>query len=126
MEIARRQSILIIEPNAQLREEIVNFLLSAGYEDVTATDSLASAIDKLRKSEYEVTVADAGRPLAAGLQFAADLASLKPGARIIFMIKAEDQQSWDQIAAQSVGVRFLIKTDFARNLLYLLDESAQP
>jgi CheY-like chemotaxis protein len=126
MEIARRQSILIIEPNAQLREEIVNFLLSAGYEDVAATDSLPSALDKLRQSAYEVTVADAGRPLTTDLQFAADLAGLKPDARIIFTINAEDQQSWDQIAAQSVGARFLIKTDFARNLLYLLEESAQP
>jgi CheY-like chemotaxis protein len=126
MEIARRQSILIIEPNEQLREEIVNFLLSAGYEDVAATDSLPSALDKLRQSEYEVTIADAGRPLTTGLQFAAELASLKPGARIIFMINAEDQQSWDQISAQSVGSRFLIKTDFARNLLYLLEEGAQP
>jgi CheY-like chemotaxis protein len=126
MEIARRQSILIIEPNAQFREEIVNFLLSAGYEDVAATDSLPAALDKLRQSEYEITVADAGRPLTAGLQFAAELAGMKPGARIIFMINAEDQQSWDQIAAQSVGARFLIKTDFARNLLYLLEESAQP
>jgi CheY-like chemotaxis protein len=126
MEIARRRSILIIEPNEQLREEIVNFLLSAGYEDVTATDSLLAALDKIRQSEYEVTVADAGRPLTTELQFAADLASLKPGSKIIFMINAEDQQSWDQIAAQSAGVRFLIKTDFARNLLYLLEEDAQP
>src|SRR5262245_53645295 len=126
MEIARNLSILIIEPNGQIREEIVNFLLSAGYEDVTATDSLSEALDKIRQSEYEVTVADAGKPLTTGLQFAADLASLKPGAKIIFMINAEDQQSWDQIAAQSVGVRFLIKTDFARNLLYLLEESAGP
>jgi DNA-binding NarL/FixJ family response regulator len=125
MEIARRQSILIIEPNEQLREEIVNFLLSAGYEDVAAADCLPAALDNIRQSEYEVTVADAGRPLTAGLQFAAHLASLKPGARIIFMINAEDQQSWDQIAAQSAGIRFLIKTDFARDLLYLLEESAQ-
>jgi CheY-like chemotaxis protein len=126
MEVASRQSILIIEPNAQLREEIVNFLLSAGYEDVAAADNLPAALDKNRRSDYEVIVADAGRPLTTGLQFAADLASLKPGAKIIFMINAEDQQSWDQIAAQSVGVRFLIKTDFARNLLYLLEESARP
>jgi len=126
MEIDKHQSILIIEPKAQLREEIFNFLLSAGYEDVTATDSLAAALDKIRQSEYDVAVVDAGRPLTTGLQFAADLASLKPGAKIIFMINAEDQQSWDQIAAQSVGVRFLIKTDFARNLLYLLEETAGP
>ena len=126
MNEANRQSILIVAPNAQFREEIFNFLLSAGYENVTATDSLPAALDKIRRSECEVIVADAGRPPTAGLQFAADLASLKPGAKIIFMINAEDQQSWDQIAAQSVGVRFLIKTDFARNLLYLLEESARP
>jgi DNA-binding response OmpR family regulator len=126
MSADNRQRILIIEPNAQLREEIVNFLLSAGYEDVMATDNLPAALDKIRQSEYEVIVADAGRPPTAGLQFATVLASLKPGAKIIFMIDAEDQQSWDQIAAQSAGVRFLIKTDFARNLLYLLDESVQP
>src|SRR5262245_35462722 len=122
MSAANRQRILIIEPNAQLREAVVNFLLSAGYEDVEAADSLPAALDKIRQSEYEVIVADAGEPLNTGLQFATDLASLKPGARIIFMINAEDQQSWDQIAAQSAGVRFLIKNDFARNLLYLLEE----
>src|SRR5262249_43274625 len=125
METARSQSILIIEPNEQLRELIVNFLLSAGYEDVTATDSLPAALDKIRQSEYEVTVADAGSPLTAGLQFATVLANLKLGARVIFMINAEDQESWDQITTQSAGVRFLIKTDFARNLLYLIEESAQ-
>jgi DNA-binding NarL/FixJ family response regulator len=126
MNEANCQPILIVVPNAQFREEVFNFLLSAGYENVTATDSLPAALDKIRQSEYEVTVADAGRPPTAGLQFAADLAGLKPGAKIIFMINAEDQQSWDQIAAQSVGVRFLIKTDFARNLLYLLEENARP
>ncbi len=126
MSAANRQRILIIEPNAQLREEIVNFLLSAGYEEVEAPDSLPAAHDKFRQPEYEIIAADAGKPLNTGLQFAADLASLKPGARIIFLINAEDQQSWDDIVVQSAGVRFLIKTDFARNLLYLLGESAQP
>lgn len=126
MSAANRQRILIVEPNAQLREEVVNFLLSAGYEEVAATDSLPAALDKIRQSEYDVTVADAGKPLTAGLQFAADLAGISSNARIIFMINAEDQQSWDQIAAQSVEVRFLIKTDFARNLVYLLEEDAQP
>lgn len=126
METANHQSILIIEPNRQLREEIFNFLLSAGYKEVAAADSLPAALDKIRQSAYDVAVADAGEPLTAGMQFATDLARVSPNARIIFMINAEDQKSWDQIAAQSVGVRFLIKTDFARNLLYLLEENAQP
>jgi DNA-binding response OmpR family regulator len=126
MEAVSRQSILIIEPNEQLREEIFNFLLSAGYENTEETDSVAAALDKFRHSPYKTIVADAGALLAVGPGFATDLAKLSLGARLILMINAEDQRSWDQIAAQSVGVRFLIKTDFARNLLYLLEEGAQP
>jgi DNA-binding NtrC family response regulator len=126
MNEANRQPILIIEPNEQLREEIFNFLLSAGYEEVAATDSLPAALDNISQSKYQVTLADAGKALTAGLQFAADLARISPDTRIIFMIDAEDQQSWDQIVAQSDKVRFLIKSDFARNLLYLLEENSQP
>jgi DNA-binding NarL/FixJ family response regulator len=126
METVNRQPILIIEPNEQLREEIINFLLSAGYKEVAAAGSLTAALDKIRQSAYDVAVADAGEPFTAGLQFATDLAQFSPSTRIIFLVNAEDQQSWDQIAAQLVGVRFLIKTDFARNLLYLLEERTQP
>jgi DNA-binding response OmpR family regulator len=126
MEAVSRLSILIIEPNEQLREEIFNFLLSAGYENTEETDSVAAALDKIRHSPYKTIVADAGALLAVGPGFVTDLAKLSLGARLILMINAEDQRSWDQIAAQSVGVRFLIKTDFARNLLYLLEEGAPP
>jgi len=126
MEAVSRQSILIIEPNEQLREEIFNFLLSAGYGKTEEADSLEAALDKIRQSAVEIVVANAGKPLNAGLRFAADVAGISPSARIIFMIDAENQQSWDQIAAQSCNIRFLIKTDFARNLLYLLEENMQP
>jgi len=126
METASRQTILIVEPNRHLREEVFNFLLSAGYEMTEATDNLTTALDKIRQSAYEVVVANAGEPLTTGLQFAADLAGITLSARIIFMIDAEDQQSWDLIAARLGNIRFLIKTDFARNLLYLLEENMQP
>src|SRR5262249_553724 len=126
MKSVNRQPILIVEPNGQIREEIFNFLLSAGYEKTEEADSLEAALDKIRQSEYEIVVADAGAHPAAGLQFETHLARVRPNARIIFMINAEDQQPWDQIAAQSVELRFLIKTDFARNLLYLLEEITQP
>ncbi|MGH9768535.1 MAG: response regulator [Blastocatellia bacterium] len=123
MNAANRQPILIVEPNGQIREEIFNFLLSAGYEKTEEADSMDAALDKIRQSAYEVFVVDAGEPLTAGLQFATHIASVSPNSRIIFIINAEDRQPWDQIAAQSVGVRFLIKTDFARNLLYLIEEN---
>jgi len=120
------RNVLIVEPNEHLREEIFNFLLSAGYENTEATDNLPTALDKIRQSKYDIVVVNAGDSLAAGRQSATDLAGLSFTTRIIFMIDAEDQQSWDQIAAQPVKVQFLIKTDFARNLLYLLEENSQP
>lgn len=123
MNAAKRQPILIIEPNEQLREEVFNFLLSAGYEKTERAESLEEALDKIRQSPYEVVVADASAPLTNGLQFATELIGIIPNARIIFMIDAEAQQPWDRIAAQSVDIRFLIKTDFGRNLLYLLEET---
>ena len=123
---AKRQSILIIEPNAQFREELCNFLLSAGYENVAAVESLSEALDKIRQSAFEVVVIDAGSPHVGGPRLAQDLAQLSPGMKVILMIKAEDQQMWNQIAAQVGEVCFLIKTTFAQNLLYLLEEPAQP
>jgi DNA-binding NarL/FixJ family response regulator len=126
MSAANRQSILIIEPSEQLREEIFNFLLSAGYEDIAAADSLPAALGKINQSEYDVMIADTGNPLTAGLQFAEDIARISPNTRIIFIINVEDQRLWDRIAPQSDNVQFLIKTDFARNLLYLLEENTQP
>ena len=122
----RSRTILIIEPDTQSREELYNFLLSAGYQNVSATDKLSSARDQIAQSAYEIVVADAGSPRAGEFQVAQDLAQLNPGPKIILMIKAEDQEAWNQIAAQMGAVRFLIRTTFAQNLLYLLEEPAQP
>lgn len=125
MKSADRPTVLIVEPDRQIRKEIFNFLLSDGYEKTEEADSLEAALDKVRQSAYEIVMVDAGASLTVGMQFAADLAGISPNTRIIFMINAEDQQPWDQIATQSDKIRFLIKTDFARNLLYLLEEHSQ-
>jgi hypothetical protein len=34
----------------------------------------------------------------------------------------EDQQAWDQLAAQAVGMHFLSQNTFARNLFYLRED----
>jgi len=41
MKTTNHQSILLVEPDDQCREEMVNFLLSAGYENTEAAESLA-------------------------------------------------------------------------------------
>jgi CheY-like chemotaxis protein len=124
METTRRQSILIVEPNVQFREELYNFLLSDGYEHVTATDSLAVVPVLMRHTAYDVILADAGAPLDSGLQIAKTLVTFSPTTKIILMINAEDQQAWNQLARQATGVHFLIRTAFVRDLLYLLANRA--
>lgn len=120
MKTAKHQSILIVEPNVQFREELYNFLLADGYEYVTTSESLATAPEHVRYAAYDVILADAGAPLGSGLQVAQDIATSSPTTKIILMINAEDQQAWNQFTMQAIGVHFLIRTAFARDLLYLL------
>jgi DNA-binding response OmpR family regulator len=120
MKTVKHQAILIVEPDVQFRAELYNFLLAAGYETVTAIDTLATVLDTTSLSAYDVVLADAGSPGSNELQLAKDLGKLNVKTKIILMIEAEDQEVWNQIAAQVVGASFLIKYTFARNLLYLL------
>jgi DNA-binding NarL/FixJ family response regulator len=124
MKTSKHQSILIAEPNVLFREELYNFLLTDGYEYVTTTDSLATTPEHMRHAAYDVILADAGAPLGSGLQVAKNIATFSPTTKVILMINAEDQQAWNQLAMQAIGVHFLIKTAFARDLLYLLADRA--
>ena len=120
MKTAKSHPILIIEPDAQFREELYNFLLAAGYEQVTATDSVTTVLESIRQAAYDVILAAAGAPGDGGLQVAQDIAALSPTTKTILMINAEDQDSWQQRAVHIVSVHFLLKLTFAHNVLYLL------
>jgi DNA-binding response OmpR family regulator len=124
MKAAKSHTILIIEPDAQFREELYNFLLAAGYEQVTATDSLTRVLEPIRHAAYDVIFVAAGAPGADGLQVAQDIAALSPTTKTILMINAKDQDTWQQLAAHIVGVHVLLKMTFARNVLYLLTDYA--
>jgi DNA-binding NarL/FixJ family response regulator len=126
MGTTKRLSILIIEPSAPFREELCNFLFSAGYERVEAADDwpdiLDDAFDKACQPAYDVIIADASSPAVRGVERAQSLAQFHPGMKIILMIGVEEQQIWSRLTASSSGVHFLLKTTFAQNLLYLLEE----
>lgn len=103
-------SILILEPDAPFREELHNFLLSAGYEIVETAESPARALDKLAVSAYDFMLAD-----AAYDRLAIRLAEAHPGLRLILMIEAGGESRETALQAQ-----YLIKSAFALNLPRLL------
>src|SRR5262245_6282538 len=108
MKTATFHSILIIEPDAQFREELYNFLLAAGYEQATATDSVTTVLESIRRAAYDVILAAAGAPGAGGIRVAQDIAVLSPTTKTILMINAKDHDAWQQCAAQVIGVHFLL------------------
>jgi DNA-binding NarL/FixJ family response regulator len=120
MKAAKSHTILIIEPDAQFREELCNFLLAAGYEQVTATDSMTRVLEPIRHAAYDVIFVAAGALGAGDLQVAQDITAWSPTTKTVLMINAEEQDAWQQRAAHIVGVHFLLKMTFAYNVLYLL------
>ena len=113
------QAILIVEPDAQFREGLHNFLLSAGYRHIDATKSFELALEKIKKSAYDIVLLDAGSRFTDALKFMEDMKNLNPRVKLILMIRGEDQLEWEE-KASAMEFQFLIKPTFPRNLLYLL------
>jgi DNA-binding NtrC family response regulator len=120
--ISTNQAILIVDPDINFREELYNFLLSAGYQHVDSTGSFTDALEQLRESEYEIVVTDAGSPFVDAVRFARNVAGIEPAPRVIFMIRADDQQEWNRRARSATEFQFVIKPDFQRSLLYVLEQ----
>jgi DNA-binding NtrC family response regulator len=120
--ISTNQAILIVDPDINFREELYNFLLSAGYQHVDSAVSFTDALERLRESEYEIVVTDAGSPFMDAVRFARNVSGIEPEARVIFMIRADDQQEWNRRAKSTTEFQFVIKPNFQRSLLYVLEQ----
>lgn len=124
MKTVKNQLILIVDSDAHFRETLYNFLLSAGYEKVDSAENFKKALEKIRQLAYNVVVLDAGSPPMEGVKFAKGIVALNPTMRVILMLRAEDQQKWNESGGKAGEFQFLIKTTFTRNLLYLLEGHA--
>jgi len=120
----KNRHILIVDPDASFREGLYNFLLSAGYETVDSTENHQNALEKLRETEYDVVLLDAGSPLKAGREVAEGIAASSPKATVILMVGSQNQQEPNDEAGSEAEYEYLIKATFARNLLYLLEKNA--
>lgn len=117
--LGKDKRILIVDSDDQFREGLYNFLLAAGYEDVDASKSFPIALEKIRKSAYDVVVTEAGSRFLDGLAFAESLTKANPELKLILMLKIEDQQNWKEKVG-STRIQFLLKPTFPQSLLYLL------
>jgi DNA-binding NtrC family response regulator len=121
MTIAKKRRLLIVDQDAHFREELNNFLLSAGYECVDSAKNFIEALEKVEKSEYYVVVLDAVSHFAAGLRSADSIMSLKPKTKVILMVGPEVRPTLKPRSGATH--QFLIKATFTRDLLYLLEQN---
>jgi DNA-binding NtrC family response regulator len=121
MKANKNRCILIVDPDAHFREGLYNFLLSAGYEKVASAENLRAVLEKIKDSAYDTVVLDAGPPLVDDLTVVRGIVELNPSMKIILMIRDEDQHGWNEKGGKAREFQFLIKSTFARNLLYLLE-----
>ena len=116
------KSILIVDPDVHFREELFNFLLSAGSQKVETASNFHIALERLQHWAYDVALVDVGAPFSEGLKFAEVMIQLNPKMRVILMIRAEDQPKWNAGAGTSAEFQFLIKSAYTHDLLVLLEE----
>jgi len=112
--------ILIVDPETNSREELHNFLLSAGYRHVDSAKGLEEALQKVEESDYYVVVLNAVSHLEAGIRSADNITLLSPKTKVILLVGPEDRP----VSRDKYRGQFLIKATFSRDLLYLLEKDA--
>ena len=118
---AKEQLILIVDIDAHFREGLYNFLLSAGYERVDSAENYHSALEKTKKTEYDVLLLDAVSRRRTALEAANTIVASNPKTRVILMVEPQGEEEPNDQAESKTEFQYLIKATFARNLLYLLD-----
>ena len=116
----KKLPILIIDQDAHFREELYNFLLSEGYENVVSVRNVTEALEKIEETEYDVVVMDAVSQIAAGVRSVDSITGLSPKTRVILMVSPDDRT--EQQTKTGERLQCLIKAMFPRNLLYLLEK----
>lgn len=124
--VSLNKVILIVEPDSSFREELYNFLLSAGYENVDSVASFEQSFKRIMESRYDVVISDASACSTDGLRFARAVTKIRPGSEVILMISPETQKEWNGHARNTGEFQCVIKTTFARSLLYLLEKRSRP
>lgn len=116
--------LLVAIADRPFREELHNFLLSAGFDDVVLageTRELAPAVE--RQSFDAVIVGGSQSDVDAATVRRLSLAA--PGIPIVVLIEPDDRAKWAVASTGENRVVCLLKDSFTRNLLSLLREGSE-
>jgi DNA-binding NarL/FixJ family response regulator len=118
--------ILIVDADETFRDELHNFLLSAGYRMVDSAVDHEDALLKLEERSYDVIMLDAGPPAGAVREFADKIVRRSPRTRVVLMAGRDFRPEESRGAIDRYECETLLKVAFARDVLYLLERNTDP
>jgi len=86
------KQILIVGRDTNFINELTNYLLAAGYNNIESFDSYQSAITRLKQNSFDIVLMDIFTPEMKELKYAHKIRSLKPKINIFLMIEPEHQE----------------------------------
>jgi two-component SAPR family response regulator len=122
MTSSKKHKIIILDPDANFREKMYNFLLISGYEHIHQVEYFDEALAKKVMSGHDVIILDATLSFDKALDYSKRIFELNPKIKVILMIGGEEKKQWDKSGERVEGMQFLIKTMFQRNILSLLED----
>jgi len=78
------RKILVVEDEKQIRIDLSEMLMEAGY-DVSHVGSGMEALEKIKKEDYDVVLADIKMPGMSGMELLLEIKRLKPQIRVIMI-----------------------------------------
>jgi DNA-binding NarL/FixJ family response regulator len=115
IEMSPLPAILICDRDALFREALRNFLFAAGYSQVEVAVTVREALAKLRRECYGYALIGVSRPLSRVWRLARVVQRRQPGAKIIFLVSADDQPF-----IEGPSFEYVIKEYVFSNLLDLI------
>lgn len=107
--------LIFCERDPLFPEALRNFLLAAGYAEVQVAATVREALTKLRCQCYGHILIGVSTPFSRGRRLAAIARRRQPGAKIIFLVSAQDQPF-----ARDASCEYVIKEYACSNLLELM------
>ncbi|MDO8544292.1 MAG: response regulator [Opitutaceae bacterium] len=115
------RSILVIDPNPELRHFVASILARGGHT-VRETDDVRLAAPLLRAEQTDLVVTDLAMPSHRGAETIEALRHEFPALEVIAISAASDSAGYLRLAATLGGPRTLAQPFMSRQLMGLINE----
>lgn len=109
-----RGKILVVDDHEDLRQTVVQFLQTAGFEVEEAADG-QEAVEKVARTHYDVVLTDIHMPRMDGIQAAGKIHQMRPSSYVVVMTGEADEEEVEQALKAARGHYACLRKPFEYN-----------